>query len=402
MRILHYLKAIRLEDGGVVRAVLDMCTYQAKAGHEVTLATCDGKDVPAEWKREGGGVPRVKMLPMPGRLAWMDRAFKTAAVEAVAAADAMHLHVLWDPAQLALAHAAVARGVPFVQSPHGMLADWSVRQKRLKKSLFYTSFGRRLLDRAAFVCTTAQGELDQSQKRHPHTPGRVIPLVFDLAPYRERPTPDLARKHLPLPSTERPTMLYLSRLHYKKRPDLLVAAARALRDMGHRFNIVFAGPLDREYKTGLMEYAKRIGVDDITTVLGMVPAEYKPSLFAACDVFVLPTSMENFGFVYFEALASGTPVITTKGTDTWHEIEASGGGRIVGMIRSDVADGGVGGGDVAELASAMAELIPDRKRMREMGEAGRRWVCEKLDPDVVVGQYIALYEEAIRGKRRAG
>jgi len=190
-------------------------------------------------------------------------------------------------------------------------------------------------------------------------------------------------------------------LHYKKRPDLLVAAARALRDKGHRFNVVFAGPLDAEYKSGLMEYAKKIGVDDITTVLGMVPAEYKPSLFAACDLFVLPTSMENFGFVYFEALASGTPVVTTKGTDTWHEIEASGGGRIVGMIASDVADGSVGGGDVAELAQAIGGLITDREQLRAMGRAGRRWVCDNLDPDVVVGKYIALYEEAIRGKRRS-
>ncbi len=397
MRILHYLKAIRLEDGGVVRAVLDFCTYQARAGHEVILATCDDKDVPLAWRHGGPGVPTIAKLPSPRKMIWTDRGFKDAAADVVSRVDVAHMHVLWDPAQLPIVEAAMARKVPYVQSPHGMLADWSVIQKRVKKAIYYKAFAHRMLDHASFVCTTAQGELDQSQKRHPKTPGRVIPLVFDLEPYRTAPTPEAARQSLPLPSSDVPTLLYLSRLHYKKRPDLLVAAARGVRDLGHRFNVVFAGPVDVEYRTGLMEYARSIKVDDITTVLGMVPAEYKPSLFAASDLFVLPTSMENFGFVYFEALASGTPVVTTKGTDTWREIEASGGGRIVEMIASDVKDGSVGGGNVEQLSRTIAGLIADRAALKPMGLAGRRWVCEHLEPAVVVAQYVSLYEEAIKG-----
>ena len=40
----------------------------------------------------------------------------------------------------------------------------------------------------------------------------------------------------------------------------------------------------------------------------------KWELFQTSDFFVLPTHFKNFGLAIAEALASGTPVITTVGT----------------------------------------------------------------------------------------
>lgn len=399
MRILHYLKAIRLEDGGVVRAVLDMAKYQARSGADVTLATCDPKDLPAAWRSPGPGLPKVQVIAPPGRLAILDSAFARRVRPLVQNCDVMHLHVIWDPSQEPFARIGRELGKPYVQSPHGMLADWSVLQKRFRKSAYMSLLGRRMIDGAAFIVLTAQAELDQSKKRHPKVPGAVIPLVFDLDPYRTLSTPEPARKGLPLPSPELPSLLYLSRLHYKKRPDLLLAAGRALRDKGARFNIVIGGPCDETYDRQMREYAKEIKVDDITTFLGMVPAALKPSLYEACDLFVLPTSMENFGFVYFESLASSTPLVTTKGTDTWKELQDSGGARIVNMISSPVQDGQAGGGDVRELADTIASLIANRPQLKPMGQSGRRWVLENLDPSVVVAKYLSMYDQAIRGAR---
>lgn len=395
MRITHFIRRVRTSDGGVCRAVLDMCMYQARAGADVTLLTFDDVDAPAPWKAGGAGVPRVRRLEFPGRLGVLvSGAFRRAVQDAVRQSDAVHLHDMWDPAQVPIARACLDQRKPYIQTPHGMLADWSLLQKKTKKSAYFSMFARSLIDHATFVHLTAQAELDQSQKRHPKTTGVVIPLVFDLTPYRTLPGPGPARANLKLPPIERPSLLYLSRLHYKKRPDLLIAAGRPLRDMGLEFNIVIGGPSDPGYEAMLRDFAKRERVDDITTILGMVPAEYKTSLYQACDVFVLPTSMENFGFVYFESLASATPLVTTKGTDTWKELESSGGGRIVGMIPSDVKDGQVGGGDVRELAEALAGLIRARPSLKGMGESGRRWVFEHLEPDDVVRQYLSMYERA--------
>ena len=52
MRVLHYEPAIRLELGGVVRAVLDIATQQSRGGADVTLATHDAIDVPPDFPGE--------------------------------------------------------------------------------------------------------------------------------------------------------------------------------------------------------------------------------------------------------------------------------------------------------------------------------------------------------------
>jgi glycosyltransferase involved in cell wall biosynthesis len=377
-----------------------MCTHQARAGADVTLATCDDTDVPAEWRAGGPGVPKIAKLRPPGKLKGFEASFRKQFEPLVKSHDVIHLHVIWEPSQVGLAWAARDAGKPYVQSPHGMLADWSVIQKKAKKDLYWALFAKSNVDHASFIVLTAQGELDQSAKRHPKTPGIAIPLVFDTDLYRTCPTPGPARQHLKMPPAEIPSILYLSRLHYKKRPDLLIASARALRDLGAPdFRIVIGGPSDADYAQKLRDYAKSIKVDDITTFLGVVPAEHKPSVYNACDLFCLPTSMENFGFVYFEALACATAVVTTKGTDTWREIEQSGAGHIVEMIQSDVKDGDVGGGNVAQLAGVLHGLLKRRPELKPMGMAGREWVMKNMDPRVVVGKYLDMYQKAISGKR---
>src|SRR5262245_35640768 len=105
-----------------------MCTYQARAGCEVTLATCDDKDVPAAWKRGEDGCPRVALVGPAPRLP-MTSAFRARLAPLVGAADVVHLHVVWDPSQLVVAALCRARGKPYIQSLHGSLADWSVGQK---------------------------------------------------------------------------------------------------------------------------------------------------------------------------------------------------------------------------------------------------------------------------------
>lgn len=391
MRIAHYLRAIRLKDGGVVRAVLDLCLYQARAGQDVMLITYDAEDVPRDWDGQGeeGGRPRLELVEPPGRLRGLEPGFVDRVRPLVDACDVLHVHEVWDPALVAFSRAAREAGKPYILSPHGMLADWSVAQKRAKKAVFYRLYARAVLDGAAFVCTTAQGELDQSQKRHPRTPGRVIPLVFDLDSYRTLPGPEAARAGLGLPETEEPTLLFLSRLHYKKRPELLIEAGARLKEMGEKFRIVFAGPGEAGYVERLRELAAGAGIGDSVRFVGMV-TDLKASLIRACDVLVLPSSLENFGIVFFEALACGTPVVATKGTDTWRELESSGGARIVDIGRG----GGVCPGDGAALAGALAGMVRDRAGMRAMGEAGRRWVLGNMEPMDIAGRYVALYREA--------
>ncbi len=400
MRILHYLRAMRVSDGGVVRAVLDMCAYQARAGHQVTLLTCDDTDVPAGWRGARAGVPRVVRAPAP-RFGGLDPRFARHARSLVRDADVVHLHIIWDPALLAIARSARREGVPYIISGHGMLADWCLAQKRLKKQAYLAIGGRAALNNAAFIHLAGEGELEEAAKRHPRTPGRVIPLVFDVDPYSGDADPGPARAHYRLPAGDAPVVLFLSRLHYQKRPDLLVTAMRDLADRGKFFHLVIAGPSEPGYEARLREYARRLGVLDRCTFTGMVTSSHKASLYAACDLFALTSTEESFGLVYFESLACGTPVLTTRAAATWRELECSGGAGIIGKIASDVPYGEVGGGEVGELALVLGDLISDRRRLHEMGRTGRQWVLKHLDPGEVTGRYIEMYRDAVGGRSGA-
>lgn len=377
MKILHYKPTIRLEEGGVVRAVLDLCTEMAGAGHDVTLATSDATDVPAAWKKGAKGSPRVLVAP--------DRHRPTRSSDllaAVADADIVHLHAVWQPTNIVLAKACRGAGTPYIVSVHGMLDDWTIAQKHLKKRLFLTMGGSRFLARAAAVHTTAEAERDQARKWIGGAHAEVVPLLFDLADFGTLPgsTPALAR--FPQIDRDVPRLLFLSRLHEKKGVHRLLRSAAILRDRGVPFQLLIAGTGDEPYASRVRALRDQLELQNHAEFLGFVSGIEKVSLYQASTLFVLPTSQENFGFVYFEALATGCPVVTTKGTDTWPEIEQSGGGVIADSEPEPFADA---------IAGLLAE---GETAIRERGRRARDWTLDYFQPERIVADYEALYARA--------
>src|SRR5262245_12057358 len=111
------MAGMMLQEGGVVRALLDLCTALAARGHRVTLLTLDARDVPAEWNGNGQGRPRVELLGRAmGRLPWLSRDAGRRFASVIDQADMLHLHVPWDPLCQRLARLARRRGVPYVVS----------------------------------------------------------------------------------------------------------------------------------------------------------------------------------------------------------------------------------------------------------------------------------------------
>jgi glycosyltransferase involved in cell wall biosynthesis len=380
VRVAHYLPRIRLEEGGVVRAVLDLAGALAGAGVAVDLLTHDPADAPGEWRADGAG-PRIVTLPPPGFAGLLSAPARRAAGEALADAQVVHLHTPWERANVQIARAATRRGAPYVVSAHGMLDDWCMAHRGAKKRLYLRLAGRRLLERAACVHCTAEAELRQASRWFPRGRGSVVPLVVDLAPFRSLPGPGEAQEAFDL-STDRPVVLFLSRVHEKKGVDILLRAFAAVRG-AHDATLVVAGPGEERYVQAMRALAESLGLRDSVRFPGMVGGSRKLSLYQAAAVFALPTHQENFGLVLPEALACATPVVTTKGVDIWPELERSGGA----LIRDGVPEA---------FAEAIGDLLARPEHARAMGEAGREWVLRELDGASVVGRYIAMYEEAQR------
>lgn len=360
LHVVHYLPAVRLADGGVVRAVLDLCALTAARGHRATLLAFDGTDVP-------GGQPMVALSGKPLTGGLLPSAALDEVRTALFGASFLHLHGPWDPAHVQLVRAARMAGIPYGVTAHGMLDDWSMAQKALKKRLFLALFGRRLLEGGAWLHCTAEGEAAQVRRLLPWAKVVVAPLAFDARPYA-----DLPEK---MPS-DLPRVLFLSRLHPKKGAEKLIEACAILRGRGKPVALGVAGTGDADYVSRLRLLAGHHRVE--AEFLGMVTGADKVRALAMADVFALPTSQENFGLALVEAMACGAPVVTTRGVDIWPELQAAG----AEILKVDA--------DAAQWADAIATLIdaPDRA---QRGLRGRSWVTDALAPMKVAQMYETLY-----------
>jgi glycosyltransferase involved in cell wall biosynthesis len=383
LRIVHYVPGIRLEQGGVVRAILDWCTVFSQRGHAMTLVTYQGNDLPKEWLSGKPNLPRAFVVPeptLPGKP--LNGVAMKVAEDALRNADVLHLHAPWLDGNRQWANLARKLGVPYIVSAHGMLDDWAMTQRPLKKKIYPTLFGRRLLNNAAAIHCTAEAEWEQASQWFSNRRKAVLPYLVDLKPFENLPGPEAGLSLLPVELRDKPKILFLSRLHEQKGVDILIRAAGILRDQGLAFSVMIAGTGDAPHEKLLNDLTDELNLRDRVFLLGLVTGDKKISVYQAADIFVLPTHHENFGLVLTEALACGTPVITTKGTDIWNEVQSAG-----GVIAQTTPQ---------SIADAIKQLLANAADLPQLGRRGREWAFATLAVEPLAQRYEELYRALAR------
>ncbi len=107
-------------------------------------------------------------------------------------------------------------------------------------------------------------------------------------------------------------ILFAGRLHPQKDPLLLVRAFAALNEP--HTHLLIAG--DGELATEIRAEIGRLQLTERVTMLGAVKQLELSKLHRICNVFVLSSAYEGLPLVVLEALASGTPVVTTRTGET--------------------------------------------------------------------------------------
>jgi teichuronic acid biosynthesis glycosyltransferase TuaC len=118
----------------------------------------------------------------------------------------------------------------------------------------------------------------------------------------------------------------------RKGQDLALAALAEI--PGATLMLVGGGP-DR---ARLERLAREHGVADRVRFLGVQPHDALPGLLAAADVMVLPTASEGLANVWVEALACGTPVVTSDVGGAREVIDRPEAGRLVPREPAAIAD----------------------------------------------------------------
>jgi glycosyltransferase involved in cell wall biosynthesis len=109
---------------------------------------------------------------------------------------------------------------------------------------------------------------------------------------------------------DRPFVLTVRRLEPRMGVEELLRAADLLIGKGMELTVGVAGT--GETAPTLERLARELGLEDHVRFFGRVPDADLPGLYAAADLFVLPTvAYEGFGMSTVEALAAGTPVVGT-------------------------------------------------------------------------------------------
>lgn len=365
-----------------MRAVWDLTQAMANRGHAVTILSYDIQDAPAEWLRGEEGFPRVVKLDWPRlpRQVLPRRALKIVSAE-ISRTDAVHCHGPFMIGSLQTARLAHRAGRPYVFTLHGMLDDWSMSKGAWRKRAFLALGVRRCLELASRVHCTADAELEQARKWFPRGRGMVLPYLVDTKLFVELPGPALAREAFAVLRPPGPRVLFMGRLHLKKGIEVLLGAVRRLHHSGLRARLIVAGSGDEPYVNSLRAKVRELGIQSSVDFLGLVTGERKLSLYQACDVLALPTNQENFGLVLIEAMACGTPVVTTRGVDIWREIEAAG-----AVIVEQTEE---------SLAEALRGLLSDPHSLSERGAAGRGWVMNAFEPAGSALKYENLYRTII-------
>jgi N-acetyl-alpha-D-glucosaminyl L-malate synthase BshA len=106
-------------------------------------------------------------------------------------------------------------------------------------------------------------------------------------------------------------------------------------------------------------------------------------LLASADLFLLPSQSESFGLSALEALACGVPVIGSNAGGL-PEVVRDG---VTGVLRPVK--------DIDGMVDASIAILSDANRWRAMSEAAAHDARERFSRDQVVGQYEALYADAV-------
>ena len=138
----------------------------------------------------------------------------------------------------------------------------------------------------------------------------LVPNAIDLDRYIPGEGSEHVRRRLGL--GKGPVLLTLGRMDASERAkgfDEVLEVLPSLLEDYPTLTYCLAG--DGTDRARLEAKAEKLGVRDHTVFPGYIPEEQKLDLYRLADLFVMPSRLEGFGYVFLEALACGIPVVAS-------------------------------------------------------------------------------------------
>ena len=324
----------------------------------VGVAARHARPPPAEWMLP---IP-IEQLPLPRPLLYESwhRLRRPKVEVATGRVDLVHATTIAIP----------PRSVPLVVTMHDLA--WIDNPSHFTAR--GVSFFRRGFDlvrsEADLVVCPSQATLDAcAQHGIERERLRLVPLGVDAARASEAQVERVRARY----DLRSPYIMWTGTIEPRKNLRMLVAAYSTL-DTDRE--LILVGPKGwNEDLDALIQDAR-----DKVKPLGYVPASDLAPLYAGAEVFCYPSLLEGFGFPVLEAMAQGTPVVTSAGTST--EELARGAGVLVDPD------------DPASIASGVRSVLEDAGYAEVLAGAGLRRAGE-YSWSRTAGLLVEAYREVV-------
>lgn len=356
-----------------------------RRGHEVRLlyplmnggvAGADNRNVPLH----SAVVPVHEYLPDAGaeqrQVAVMDTAealaytadYRIALAEAADGADLIIGHHA-NISSIAASQVALRRGIPYVIFVHGTGIEPMYRGGYTRP--VWAQIAAAIRDAAGIIVTTTyvRDRLVRPVVDVPSERFLVMPCGVDLAEMRPGRIAEVAHRYDLAP----PYVISPGAVTWLKGAHNVVRASERYADMAPTV-FIGDGGLRAELEPRLGERGR---------FLGYVSGEDKAALISGASLLVAaPEKKEHFGIIYVEGLASGTVPVAYEG------------GGVDSIVTPEV--GVLTERDPAALGDAVAGLLADEGKIRELAAAGRVRARAHYDAAKLGGRLAAWLEGLVR------
>ncbi|MDF1884571.1 glycosyltransferase [Sulfurimonas sp. SAG-AH-194-C21] len=293
--------------------------------------------------------------------------------------DLVHIQYIFSTSTaIAILYASLL-GKPIVLSSRGALCKWCLAQGSKYKNIWLKVMIKPYLKNISWHATAEQ-EKNEILNVFPEAKVNIIPNGIEYEKFQIFNKLDITKyteKYIGEKIDASKIVVSMGRLQKKKGFDILIDAFEKVTKIDSSIILLIAGQ-DEGEKLNLLEQIKSLNLEKNVFLVGNIEGQDKIDFFANANLFALTSHNENFGNVYIESLASGTPIIASKGTP-WSEVEDYNCGRWVDN-------------NALDMGNAIIEVL--KKDTKEMMENSRK-LAKKYDWSIIANNFKNYYSSVI-------
>lgn len=295
----------------------------------------------------------------------------------IKASDLVHIQSLFNPSSALALFYAYLLNRKVLLTPHGALSKWGLKNSSFIKTL-WLKYLIKPYNKTTLWHATAQMEKDEILTVFPNAKVMIIPNGINYEYFQNAST--LTREEYMKKFTQRvlkteKIIISMGRLQKKKGFDILIKAFTKVLSEYPDAKLLIAGEDEGEEKN-LRGLINKLNLSNTVFLTGLLEGQNKVDFLANADLFVLPSHNENFGMVYAESLAAGTPIIAGSNTP-WSAVEKANCGK---WLSTDTAD---------ETAAMILKMLLEK---RELMSKNSKNLAQQYDWNIIVLQFKEIFE----------